>query len=357
MTTVLHTADVHLTADAHERREALEEIMGVAEDEEVDVVTIGGDLFDKPSDVENLRTNLRNELFSDKPFEVLLIPGNHDIEAFRSDVFFGESCEVVTEKPFSHWISPEEDLRITALPYHEKVEDDLVLALKNRQEFEGTEILLLHCSLEAPFDRYETGDEDDYRYFPVSKELLNEWGFDYYLAGHYHSHHEVPLSNGSTFFYPGTPASTKRTETGKRRVVLLDTESSKDIEYISLGAFHYANQEFTVEPGNEESTLDRIDEWVKENAVESAEASVRVEGFVEMGEAEFNENLKEATGKVEFENETRSIEEILSHPLYISFKQELNEVSEQEDWTEDTVDGVQKRTMEVFTELVAGGEI
>lgn len=62
MIRVLHTSDVHLTLDAPERREALRDPLAKAEEEAFDVVTIGGDLFDRPEDVEALRSDLRNDL-------------------------------------------------------------------------------------------------------------------------------------------------------------------------------------------------------------------------------------------------------------------------------------------------------
>ena len=64
MTRLLHTADVHLRADAPERLDALRECLVLAESTAVDVVTIGGDLFDSPEDAEALRPTLRNELFA-----------------------------------------------------------------------------------------------------------------------------------------------------------------------------------------------------------------------------------------------------------------------------------------------------
>ena len=124
MTRVLHTADVHLTSDDPDRMDALRTLLNHAEEENIDIVTIGGDLFDDPEGVEQLRTDLRNDLFSNRPFEIILIPGNHDIEAYRGDVFFGDSCTVITDEPFEHWTEPDESLRVTGLPYREYPDDD-----------------------------------------------------------------------------------------------------------------------------------------------------------------------------------------------------------------------------------------
>jgi hypothetical protein len=49
---------------------------------------------------------------------------------------------------------------------------------------------MLHCSPDAPFDS-ETGDENARHYSPISEDQLVKLGFDYHLAGHYHSAHKL----------------------------------------------------------------------------------------------------------------------------------------------------------------------
>ncbi|QKY19699.1 metallophosphoesterase [Halolamina sp. CBA1230] len=351
MTRVLHTADVHLTPDYPERKDGLRKLLNRAETGDIDVVTIGGDLFDQPEGMEQLRTDLRNDLFTDRSFEIVLIPGNHDLEAYRGDVFFGDACTVITEEPFSHWTAPEEDLRITALPYREHPDDELLLKLQDRTSFDGHEALLLHCSLDAPFDDYETGDETARRYFPVTEDLLSELEFNSYLAGHYHSPHKVSFTGGSEFTYPGTPVSTSRSETGQRRVSILNPETG--IEFETLDTYHYASREFTVTPGDEDTLLNKVREWSNQHAIASADASVHVDGFVEMAEDAFNDELRAAAVPASVTDATRNVEHVLSHPLFRSFQAELADT----DWDEETTENVTKRTLEVFSQLSARGEI
>jgi DNA repair exonuclease SbcCD nuclease subunit len=343
---VLHTADVHLHGERPARRDALEAVLSLAAERDVDVVTIGGDLFDRPDDVESLRADLRNDLFADRPFEILLIPGNHDEAAFRDDVFFGDACTVLAEAPFEHWTSADGALRITGLPYREAPDDDLLLALRDREAFGGTEALLLHGSLDAPFAD-ETGDEGAGRYFPVSRDLLAELGFDYYLAGHYHGAHQVSLPDGATFTYPGTPASTTTAETGRRRVSLLDPAGGVDFE--PLETFHYAVCEETVSPGEEDALLETVANWADRHAVPQAEASVTVEGFVAMDEATFHDRLVDAAAPASVTDDARSVDRILSRPLYQSFLDELAE----RDWDEETTAAVRQRTLAVYSRLAA----
>lgn len=351
MTTALHTADVHLAADEEDQWEALRTLLGDAADGGIDVVTIGGDLFDDPGNVEELRPKLRNDLFSDRPYEILLIPGNHDIEAFRGDVFFGDACRVFTEEPFDHWVAPDGDLRITALPYRDQPTDDLLIALQNRTPVDGAEALLFHGSLDAPFDEHETGEEGTRRYFPVTEELLTELGFDYYLAGHYHSPHEVQLSDGSEFVYPGTPASTRTSETGKRRVSILDP--SEGITMEALDSFHYVSRQDTVVPGDESDVLTEIRNWTDQHVVESAQGSVHVDGFIEMDEQVFDEELATAATPATVRNETRAVDHVLSNPLFREFREKLDE----KEWDDAEAEAVTKRILDVFTHLSVEGEI
>lgn len=351
MSRVLHTADVHIDTTHEERIIALRRLLRLAEEREVELVTIGGDLFDRPEVLDQLRPKLRNDLFTDRPFDILLIPGNHDEAAFRGDIFFGNSCAVLDTPPFESWIAPDGDLRVVGLPYRDQVTDELLLSLQNRNSFDGTEVLLLHCSLNAPFGGTQTGDEGARQYFPVTEGVLTELGFDYYLAGHYHSQHKVSFDDGSEFTYPGTPASTRSSETGRRQVAFLDPEDG--ISFETLHTFHYASTEFVATPGDEESLLDDVREWASTYAVESAEASIRVEGFVEMDEERFYDRLAEAAGRASVTDATRSVEHILSHPLYRSFTEELEETR----WDEDTRRAVTERTLAVFSELSSRGDI
>lgn len=351
MTEVIHTADVHVDTTHDERLEALKHLLQLAEKRGVEVVTIGGDLFDHPEDLDQLRPTFRNNLFADRPFEILLIPGNHDDAAFRGDIFFGNSCTVLDGSPFDSWTTSDDDLRIIGLPYQDQVDDELLFSLQSRDGFEGTDVLLLHCSLNAPFSGTQTGDEGARQYFPVNEGVLTELGFDYYLAGHYHSQHKVSFDDGSKFTYPGTPASTRSSETGRRQVAFLDP--AEGISFRRLNTFHHASREFVVTPGKEDSLLDAVRNWASAHAIESAEASIHVEGFVEVDEQEFHEQLTEAAGTATVTDDTRGVEPILSHPLYQSFVDELTAT----EWDEPTREVVRERTIAVFSELYSQGEI
>lgn len=347
MTSLVHTADVHLRPDAQERFDALEAVLTVAAEIDVDILTIGGDLFDRPKDVDLLRSDLRNRFFTDRSFDILLIPGNHDIDAFRGDLFFGDSCTVIAnEEPFGTWVNSNEDLKIISIPYQEEPTDELLLALDNREAFGGTEVLLFHGSLDAPIGA-ETGNEGDYGYFPVTEELLSELNFDYYLAGHYHGAHHLQFDSGAEFAYPGTPASTRTSETGRRRVVRLDLGTGLTFEPVDT--FHYLEKHVTVTPGDEETVIEEVDDWVKTTVSATAEPSILVDGVVDQAEYDFAHRLHDITEPDWITNNTVGVDHVISHPVLQEFRDRL----EQMEWDEETKEAVLTRTLRVASQVAS----
>jgi len=339
MTRLGHTADVHLRPDAEERLEALEAVLTTAADHDVDVLTIGGDLFDRPADVEELRSDLRNRYFSDLDFEVVLIPGNHDVEAFRQDLLFGDACTVIAdEADYGEWTSADGDLKIVAIPYRTEVTDDLLFALDTRPAFDGTEILLFHGSLDAPIGA-DPGDEAAYRYFPVTEELLAELGFDYYLAGHYHGAHLLQFDGGAEFAYPGTPASTRTSETDRRGVVLLDPDDGLSVT--ELDTFHHLEKHVTVTPGEEAAAIAEIDDWVDTAVAPSAAPSIVVDGVIDRGETDFADRLSEVAEPDWITNHTVSAAHVRAHPVCEAFEARLDET----EWDDDMKAAVWTRTL------------
>jgi DNA repair exonuclease SbcCD nuclease subunit len=361
MVQILHTADVHLDPDADERQAGLEAVLSQADAKDVDLVTIGGDLFDSEVAAEQLRETLR-ELFSDRSYPILTIPGNHDADAFRSNLFFGEAFIPATETPFDYYVVGDA-ARITYLPYTPQATDDLLVALRNREPFDGPEFLLLHCSLEAPIQG-GVGEEGEQRYFPIGKEKLAELEFDYYLAGHYHSQHRTELPNGGTFVYPGTPASVTRKETGRRTVVHIDTDAAQDVQLLSLESFHYDSLNLRVTPGNEDPVLEEIRSQVDIWDERQVTPEITVDGFTEMDETAFNEALTDASGDVPVKNSVRTVEHILSHPLFEKFQRRLEEreqlhaVQERDGYdVERFQDDVWEEMLAIFADLAAEGKL
>ena len=119
---ILHTSDLHLSEDRPETIQALDELIRVANQKSVDLMTIGGDLFDSVEDAEGLRADLRRK-FTDNAFSILCIPGNHDIDAYARNLDFGPDITIFTEKPFK--LVSQEDVTFTAVPFTERASKEL----------------------------------------------------------------------------------------------------------------------------------------------------------------------------------------------------------------------------------------
>lgn len=83
----LHTADWHIGRKLNgfylleEQRDALEKLMDVAEEEQVDAIVIAGDVFDRavpPVEAVQLFNQILKRMNREKQFPVLMISGNHD---------------------------------------------------------------------------------------------------------------------------------------------------------------------------------------------------------------------------------------------------------------------------------------
>lgn len=348
MARILHTSDLHLSADSEERLAGLDHLLEVADRREVDLVTISGDLFDSTEAAEQLRPDLR-ERFSDRSYRIVAIPGNHDPDAFEGDLHFGSDFRPLVDRPYEEIrVGP---VRVVGVPYTPSFTDELRLALSQRDPHDGPEVLLLHASLEAPFEDRYAGEEET-RYCPVTESGVGALSFDYVLAGHYHNVHQVRLDGGGVFLYPGTPASVARNEVGVRSAYLVDTDRERP-EVVELETFHYDLLELTVRPGGEGAVLETVREWAAGRNGALTRAEVVVDGHTVRPEEAFHRDLEEAAGSLPLTDRVRSVERVVEHPLYRMFVEALDDRDVEESLRED----VEHRLLRVFSTLMARDEL
>lgn len=242
------------------------------------------------------------------------------------------------------------DIEIIGVPYVDSMSADLFSALQNHST-DDTQVLLLHCTLDIGFQAAATG-EDEGSYFPITKATLAELDYEYILAGHIHSTDRiVPLDNGGVFIYPGSPVSHTSSETGRRHAVWIDTDTDK-IESKELETFYYDTFEATVQPGKEDEVLERLREWLARQDTDRSELSVEVDGYTEWDEDQFYDELVDAAGSVTPTNNTKSVKQVLNHPLYSRFESRLEDRSDIEDPAV-----IKKRVLEVLSRLLARNEV
>jgi len=346
---LLHTADLHLKKDKPETISALDKILQKAKSEKIDILTLGGDIFDTLEDANALRLELRNK-FDNNPFKIIAIPGNHDVGAYKEEFDFGTDFFIINEKPKT---IKEGNVAITAVPYQKTLSSEHIELLQNNVMPNKTNILLIHCTLDIGFASGDFGNEEE-DYCPVSKALLSSLGYDYILAGHFHKKANIiKLNDKCTFVYPGSPVSHTTKEIGQRKAVLLDLQK-RSIDTITLDSFYYDKKEIVLSPGKEDEYYSQLESWINSKKSDNCELEVIVKGFIKKSERAFKTKLEELNRnntKITITHNYRNVSNVLKHPLFKRFKKKLEEKNI------ENPSRVEEKVIEAMSNLLACGEL
>jgi DNA repair protein SbcD/Mre11 len=224
---LLHFADLHLDTPfrwappgvARARRQGLRDtlrrICKLADEQRVDALTCGGDLYEQDRFTPDTAEFLRCTFAELHPLPVFLAPGNHD--------WFGPPSlyRQVTWTPNVHVFH-----EATLIPV--PLADGITLwgaghqaPANTRGFFEdgfqvdrgGVHVALFHGS-EQGTQRFQEGDKRPHAPFQV--EQVAQAGLDHALLGHFHQPMDAPH-----YTYPGNPDPLTFGETGERAAVLL----------------------------------------------------------------------------------------------------------------------------------------
>jgi DNA repair exonuclease SbcCD nuclease subunit len=325
---ILHTADLHIREYDDVRWQTLQKIVQLGKSQEIDVMVISGDLFESSADAHKLRPKIR-EIFSGINWPVLVIPGNHDAEAFPDGAFFGEKITVIR-----HLLSPVEidGVYFWGFPYEELLEEEILEYLSfasGRAAKDAVHILIFHGELldiTGGWNQY--GEEGNQRYLPVKLSYFQELPWRYVLAGHFHSNFGVhEFGKDGYFVYPGSPVSITRSELGPRKVNLFEIGQPPTAQV--LDSFYYERAEIHLDPFQEESPLFLISEKLQKMP-ENAQLLLEISGFFNgknlgMTEQELHRAISKLSGqRVELAKlEFQDIREILEDDIFKSFMDRL----------------------------------
>lgn len=325
---IMHTADVHLSSHHPRRLEALSRVIQLGKDEHIDLLLVAGDLFDDDHQAQLLRGEVRG-LFSDLPFQVLAIPGNHDQQAFTEESFFGTEFKALTTRPLA--IEDFPDLRLVAVPYGEVSFVSLAEDLRQAVAPGKKNILMLHCSWSLPFYNNEDYGGEDLRYLPVTEATLTGLGYDYILAGHFHSsYRQRILPCKAVFVYPGSPVSITTREQGRRGVNLLDEKGCKQV---LLDSWYYQDMEYILRVTNTDAILDQLERELASHPDEYCTLTVRIKGYSQENETSLQARVQQILGhraNTHLELLFRSAGEISADPLYQRIRQHMQGPNSQE---------------------------
>ena len=358
---ILHTADLHLREAEGPRWQALGELVHTAREQGADLLTIAGDLFDSDADAEALRPRIR-ELFRNAPFQTLVIPGNHDARAYPAGFYFGEGVVLLSAEDWTENRVDHPDAVVIGVPFAELEARDFHLRLRElgaSLPADRPRILLYHGELlDASFDRGAFGPEEAGRYMPSRLTFFREAGFDYVLAGHFHSNFDVrTLGPGKYFVYPGSPAAVTRREVGRRKAALI--EVGQEPREVPLETFHYQRVVVRLDAFRDGDPLVRVRAALKD-ADPAARLLLEVSGTIRGSEAELAEALRELLDEDAPEPDFtfRDISRLVSDPVYELFERELDQLGgEEEDFTAGELDRVRERVREMVLRAMAEAEL
>jgi len=335
---ILHTADIHLIKYGDDRWETLQKLIEISKKENVEIFVISGDLFNKDIDAETLKPKIR-EIFSDTGLKkIILIPGNHDSESYKSGMYFGGDVSILTNlhEPFEY-----EDVSIWGLPF-EPIEGEKILSklrsLASNLATDKKNILLYHGELlDTFFSRRDFGDEGEKRYMPVRLSYFKELNIDYVLAGHFHTKFDVrKLGNEKYFVYPGSPISITEAEIGKRRVNIFEVGGPPK-EY-PLDTPHFEGVSIEFDPFVEKNPVEEVKTCL-ERVRPEATIILTIKGYIDgerigISESELVKQIKEITKEKAIKSlrpEFSDIRVILGDDLFKNFMSKL----EQSDYAEE----------------------
>lgn len=262
---VLHTSDLHLGKNLSEesfyedQKYILDEIVNIVNENNIKVVLIPGDIYDKsiPSSEATLLFDKFLTDLSKLNVKVLLTSGNHDSNerlSYGSKIFDEFNIHIVTSYDGNINKLSIDDVDFYMLPFlkpihiknlmsekeYEKINNsnDMMKWILARETLDKTKknILLAHqfvmwngktpeqCDSESiSLNNIGTLDAIDVNLFE---------SFDYVALGHIHRPQKI---KSDTIRYSGTPLKYSFSEVNdKKSVVIVDTDDIKNIELIEL---------------------------------------------------------------------------------------------------------------------------
>jgi DNA repair protein SbcD/Mre11 len=226
---LLHFADLHLDAPfawaspeaarvrRRNRRDVLGRIIRLAEQERVDAILCGGDLFEHdrfgPDTVAFLRETLGSTAIA-----VYLAPGNHDWYSERSPyarVDWPANVHVFTEAQLTP-VSLADGLTLWGAAHRAPANTDGFFAAFEADRA-GVHLALAHASERTVLGWQESGKQP---HAPFDASELERAGIAHAFLGHYH----LPR-DADRYTYPGNPDPLEFGEQGDRGAVVADIAS------------------------------------------------------------------------------------------------------------------------------------
>lgn len=372
MTRILHTADLHLAGDRPERWEALDALLRAADDREADAVLVAGDLLDRGEDHAALRGRVRDRL-DEAPVPVLVLPGNHDREAYAPGQDWGDRVRLLLEEPVA--TARVEGAAVLGVPFPSRpvpfagVRRRVAAAL-DRVGGDRPRLLAMHGTLvdaSAPHIQAESrDDEPDDRYFSIRTGELEGLAVDYVALGHYHQH-DLRHAGRVPVAYAGSPSPVGSHAWGRRSAVLVELgggdagagRGGVEVDRVVLPVPYRERIVRWLTPFREEEELDELADELRDRAAGECSMTVELTGILAgIEEAELSaalegihDDLAGSFAGLEFDRDAVGLDPARAD-LFRDFRRRLEERASAPDGPDEEL---RHRTLEVAARALKRG--
>lgn len=241
---ILHAADLHLDSPfeglsegkAAQRRQEQRELLGkialTAQEQEVDIVLLAGDLLDSDSAYTETAEELIKALGSiDAP--VFISPGNHDFYTERSPyarLSLPENVHIFRENRIECVELPKLNARVFGAAFTDRYSRPLLEGFSVEKQFGVTDIMCIHGEVGTASSRYD----------PISESAIAASGMDYIALGHVHRESGLQKAGSSFYAWPGCPEGRGFDETGDKYIYIVSVERGNcSIKPVSIAGRRY----------------------------------------------------------------------------------------------------------------------
>jgi len=240
MTTILHTADLHLTSgtDKDYSLGVFAGIIALANRKRVSAILFAGDIFDTPADAEALRNDFRSILATLDPSILCYgVFGNHEYLASGHDTESFNFGRLVLPRPgpFERFVHDAWELIIIPPQTPSRTIIETTLPPPDSR----FRIVMMHGMLLGALGGLEslTGSDDETDgkegvFDPLVFQHLNA---GYAALGHIHKPMEIAYTNGLAV-YPGSARVCRKGETGPRSACLIEIDEKTQFRRVQIPA-------------------------------------------------------------------------------------------------------------------------
>ena len=284
---IIHCADLHLDSKmetnlskekAKERKNEIlitfERMVEYARENDIKIIIIAGDMFDKSQITQKAKKIVKNAIFSNPEIDFIYLKGNHDEAGFIDE---GETLPQ-NLKMFNNriWTTYEYgSIAITGIEFGNQTNYEIYNSLM--LEKNKLNIVVLHGQ------ETEANSKDKAEIINL-KQLRNK-NIDYLALGHIHTYKQEKLDNRGIYCYSGCLEGRGFDECGEKGFVLLNIEDNKiNSEFIPFATrtLFEINVDLTGLVQNTDIE-DKITEAIK-NIPETSLVKIILTGKTEIGE-------------------------------------------------------------------------